>query len=52
MAEYIGSQFNDSYMRYTGTYNYADLQEQNPDIFVYETVERYANNIMSFNLYQ
>ncbi|MDY2590011.1 MAG: hypothetical protein SOW32_07460 [Agathobacter sp.] len=52
MAEYIGSQFNDSYMRHTGTYNYADLQEQNPDIFVYETVERYANNIMSFNLYQ
>ena len=52
MAKYIGSQFNDSYMRYSGSYTYSDLQAQKPDIFVYETVERYANNLMSFNLLQ
>lgn len=40
MADCIGAQFNDSYFRHQNTYSYDDFLEQNPDIFVYETVER------------
>lgn len=40
MVQYIGSQFNDSYLRHRNTYTYDDFVQQDPDIFVYETVER------------
>ena len=42
MSQYIGSQFNESYFRHAGTYSYDDLIVQNPDIVVYEVVERYV----------
>ena len=50
MALYIGSQFDDSYLRRKSSYTYQDLQEQNPDIVVYETVERYLGGLMDFSL--
>lgn len=50
MALYIGSQFTDSYLRYCGSYSYDDLVSCNPDIVVYETVERYVGGLLSFSI--
>ena len=50
MSRYIGTQFTDTYMRHRRTYTYEDFAEQNPDIFVYETVERYIGNLASFSI--
>lgn len=50
MSKYIGSQFNDSYLRHVSTYSYDDFIEQDPDIFVYETVERYIDRLSSFSI--
>ncbi len=50
MSVYIGSQFTDTYMRHKNTYSYEDFAEQDPDIFVYETVERYADKLMTFSI--
>ncbi len=50
LAPYIGSQFTESYLRYKATYSYDDLLTQNPDIVVYETVERYAGELMDFSI--
>lgn len=50
MAPYIGSQFTDSYLRHRGSYSYDDLVSCNPDIVVYETVERYAGGLSSFSI--
>jgi hypothetical protein len=50
MADYIGSQFNETWMRYWVSYSYDDYLEQEPDIFVYETVERLADKLMDFSV--
>lgn len=50
MAPYIGSQFNDSYLRHKNSYSYDDFKNQNPDIFVYETVERYIGELENFSI--
>ena len=50
MAPYIGSQFTDSYLMHHRSYSYENLVEQNPDIVVYETVERYVGNLMGFSI--
>lgn len=50
MALYIGSQFTDSYLRHKKSYSYDDLVSCNPDIVVYETVERYAGGLASFSI--
>ena len=42
MADYIGSQFSKSYFSHKDYYAYDDLKMCNPDIVVYETVERSA----------
>lgn len=52
MSEYVGSQFTDTYMRHKSTYSYDDFVEQNPDIFVYETVERYVDTLITFSIQQ
>ena len=49
MAPYIGSQFNESYFRYSNTYSYEDLEKQDPDIIVYEVVERNIDQLGSFS---
>ncbi len=50
MALYIGSQFTDSYLRHRGSYSYDDLATCNPDIVVYETVERYVGTLAAFSI--
>ena len=50
MAMYIGSQFTDSILRYSQTYSYDDLIEYDPDIVVYETVERYVGELATFSI--
>ncbi len=50
MADYIGSQFSESYLRHIDTYTYDDLTDHNPDIVVYETVERYADGLGTFSI--
>jgi hypothetical protein len=47
---YVGSQFNESYMRHYQTYTYDDLSSQDPDIVVYEVVERYVNRLGEFSI--
>ncbi len=51
LAPYIGSQFNNSCLQHINTYSYEDLFEQDPDIVVYETVERYADKLMYFSIH-
>lgn len=48
MSDYIGSQFTDSYLRHRETYSYDDFVQQDPDIFVYETVERYVGDLLTY----
>lgn len=50
MSEYLGTQFNDSYMIHSNNYTYEDFLAQNPDIFVLETVERYVDKLRTFKL--
>ena len=50
MLRYVGSQFNDSCWRHRNTYSYEDYAEQDPDIFVYETVERYVAGLKYFSI--
>lgn len=48
MISYIESQFINVYQSATCTYE--ELAEQNPDIFIYETVERYVDGLASFSI--
>lgn len=50
MAPYIGSQFSETYLRHCDTYTYEDLETQNPDIVVYEVVERYVSKLGVFSI--
>ena len=50
MLPYISSQFNESYARFHTSYKYKDFAAQHPDIFVYETVERYIENLSRFSV--
>lgn len=49
MAEIIGSQFEESYLVHSRSYTGSEmLREQQPDVFVYETVERYIDGLLEF----
>lgn len=50
MREYLGSQFKNTYFVHRGSYTYNDLMVKNPDVVVYETVERYAYLLGEFSL--
>ena len=50
MADYIGSQFNSSYLKYKEAYSYEDFLKKDPDIFVYETVERDLEELVNFSV--
>ena len=52
MERVIGSQFNSAYMRHKDFYSYDIFQEKDPDIFVYETVERHVDGLLTFNFWQ
>ena len=48
MIPYLGSQFNESCFRHYSSYSYDDFISYDPDIFVYETVERYVGRLATF----
>lgn len=48
MAPYIAASFDEAYMRHFNTYSYEDLKEQDPDIVVYEVVERSIDQLGYF----
>lgn len=48
MRPYLASQFNESEFVYYPHYSYALLEEQKPDIVIFEVVERYWRNISYF----
>ena len=50
MLPYISSQFNESYTRFHTSYEYDDFAAQHPDIFVYETTERYIDHLSRFSV--
>ena len=50
MAPYIASQFNDSYFIHVRQYNYQNFLEQDPNIVVYEMVERNLRKSLGFRI--
>ena len=50
MLPFVQSQFNESWSKYCLDYLYEDFVEQKPDIFVYECVERYVENLIRFDV--
>ena len=48
MAPYVGSQFNESYMYYDRNLTQDIIEKENPDILVYEVVERYVYMLENF----
>ncbi|MCR4999140.1 MAG: hypothetical protein K6A05_04785 [Lachnospiraceae bacterium] len=50
MSEYIGSQFSDTVVQYANSFDYADLSSGNPDIVVYEVVERFVERLATFSI--
>lgn len=50
MFPYLGSQFSESYFRHYRTYSYDDFVSQQPDIFVYESVERNVYDLADFSV--
>lgn len=50
MYEFIGSQFNSTVLRHNATYTNNDLETYNPDIVVYETVERRLGKLATFSV--
>ena len=50
MGGYIGSQFSNTYLRHHETYSYDDLVNCDPDIVVYECVERGAAGLGIFSI--
>lgn len=50
MLPYLSSQFNESCFRHRRSYSYEDFVSHQPDIFVYETVERYAGYLSDFSV--
>lgn len=50
IADYIGSQYQESCMKYNLAYSYEDFREEDPDIFVVETVERYIEELSRFSV--
>ena len=50
MSGVLGSQFQESYMIYNHIYTNAAFLEQEPDIFVLETAERYLRDLLAFDV--
>lgn len=50
IADCVGSQFQESCLKYKLAYTYEDFREEDPDIFVVETVERYIEELSRFSV--
>ncbi|MBO4899060.1 MAG: hypothetical protein J5509_02105 [Lachnospiraceae bacterium] len=51
MAPYIGANFSKTVCRHRFSYVYGSLEYEDPDIFVYETVERYLDDARTFSVF-
>ena len=51
MASYIGAEFTRTITRHKFSYVYGSIEDNDPDIFVYETVERYLDEARTFSFY-
>ena len=49
MIPYLGSQFRESCFRHIGSYSHEDFVSRDPDVVVYETVERYLDRLADFS---
>lgn len=52
MAPYIKSQFFYAYFIHKNEYTYEDFKKQQSDVFIYETVERYIDDLATFTIYK
>lgn len=50
MSEYLGAQFSESCFRHKFSFGYEEFLKRDLDIFVYETVERYVDDLMNFSI--
>lgn len=50
MEQYIACNFNETYLNFYYNYTPEMLEREDPQIVVYETVERYIGNMMKFSL--
>lgn len=48
MSDELGSQFNYSCMVHSGLFDNKVIKEEKPDLFIYETVERYIGGLADF----
>ena len=50
MFQYVACNFDNSYLNFYYNYNLQMLEKEEPDVVVYETVERYLNNMLHFSI--
>ena len=50
MGKYIACNFNDVYLNTYKMYDYNLMKAEDPQIIIYETVERYVGNLLTFDL--
>jgi len=50
MAHYVAAQFNESYMVHQSAFSKELLEQQQPELLVYETVERYLDTLLNFRV--
>ena len=51
LAPYLVCHYNNAYVNFYYNYKYRQLDEENAQVVVYETVERYLGNMLTFSLY-
>ena len=50
MFQYVACNFDSSYLNFYYNYNLQMLEKEEPNVVVYETVERYLNNMLHFSI--
>ena len=50
MAPFVACNYNETYLNFYYNYSGALLEREQPDVVVYETVERYMNNMLHFSI--
>ena len=50
LSPYIASHYNDTYLNFYFNYTRAMLDREQPDVVVFETVERYLDRMLDFDI--
>jgi hypothetical protein len=50
MAPYLACHYAETYTTFYYTYSHGQLLREEPDVVVYEAVERYVGNMLNFTL--